>query len=83
MATDAVWAKNAPQIYQRLIDNAFYGYFKISADPDASSMKSCKPIDVFIERKPETGQTPSVLGRISYIDGKLIPATSWTAFYGE
>ena len=43
-------------------------------------MNSCKPIDAFNERKPETIQTPAVLGRISHIDDKLIPATSWTDF---
>ena len=81
MATDAAWAKNATPIYQRLIDNTFSGYLKINADPDAYSMKSCKTIDVFKETKPETSQTPSLLGRISYINDKLIPATSWTFFY--
>ena len=30
--------KNASQIYQRLIDNALYGFLKIGADPGASSM---------------------------------------------
>ena len=29
---------NAPQIYQRLIDNELYGFSKIRADPDATSM---------------------------------------------
>ena len=30
--------KDAPQIYQHLIDNALYGYMKIGAYPDAYSM---------------------------------------------
>ena len=72
---------NAPQIYQRLIDDAQYGYFKIGADPDDSSMESSKRIDVFTEVEPDTSQGPSVIGRISYIDDILIPATSWTALY--
>ena len=76
MANDAVWVKNDPQIYQRLIDNALYGYMKISADPDASSTESSKRIDVFTEGQPDTSQTPYVLGRRSYIDDILIPATS-------
>ena len=59
---------NAPQIYQRLIDDAQYGYFKIGADPDDSSMESSKRIDVFTEVEPDTGQTPSGLDRRSYID---------------
>ena len=46
--------KNAPQIYQRLIDNALYGYFKIGADPDAFSTESAKRIDVFTEGEPDT-----------------------------
>ena len=49
VATDAVWAKNAPQIHQRLIDNALFGYLKIEADQDASSMEPSKRIDVFTE----------------------------------
>ena len=48
---------------KRLIDNALYGYLKIGADPDASSMESSKQIDVFTEAKPDTSQTPSVLDR--------------------
>ena len=36
--------KNAPQIYQRLVDNALFG-----ADPDVSSMESSKWVDVFTE----------------------------------
>ena len=73
--------KNAPQIYQCLIDNALYGYMKIGADPDASSTESSKQIDVFTEEEPDTSQTPYVLGRRSYIDDILIPATSWTDLY--
>ena len=79
---DAVWVKkNAPQIYQRLIDNALYGYLKIVADPESSSMKSSERIDMFTEGEPDTSQTLSVLGRRSYIDDILIPVTSWTALY--
>ena len=73
--------KNAPQIYQRLIDNALYGYFKIGADPDASSTESAIQIEVFTEGEPNTSQTPSVIGRRSHIDDILIPATSWADLY--
>ena len=41
--------KNAPPIYQHLIDNALYVYSKIGADLAASSMESSKQIDVFTE----------------------------------
>ena len=79
---DAVWVKkNAPQIYQRLIDNALYGYLKIDADTDAFSMESSKRVDVFTEGELDTSQTPSVISRRSFIDDILIRATSWTALY--
>ena len=73
--------KNTPQIYQRLIGNALYGYLKIGADPDASSMESSKWIDVFTEGERYTSQTSYVLGRRSYIDDILIPATLWNDLY--
>ena len=73
--------ENAPQIYQRLIDDALFGYMKIGADPDASSTKSSKQIGVYTEGEPDTSQTPSVRGRRSYIDDILITATSWTDLY--
>ena len=84
--------KNAPQIYQRLIDNALYGYLKISDDicmvaadtPDSKGMRtgSQEPVDVFVDGEPDTSQGPSVLGRRSYIDDILIPAISWDSLYG-
>uniref|UniRef100_H3H9I8 Reverse transcriptase domain-containing protein n=1 Tax=Phytophthora ramorum TaxID=164328 RepID=H3H9I8_PHYRM len=58
--------KNAPQIYQRLIDNALYGHLRISASHDLST-----PIDVFEAGEPEPELKPSVLGRRSYIDDIL------------
>ena len=68
--------KNASPKYQRLIDNALYGYMKIGADPDASYTEPSKRIDVFTEGEPNTSQITYVLGRRSYIDDILIPATS-------
>ena len=62
--------KNAPQIYPRLIDNALYGYFQISADREATDLH-----DVFTEGDQD--QRRSVLGRRSYIDDILVTATSW------
>ncbi|ETO68298.1 hypothetical protein F444_14850 [Phytophthora nicotianae P1976] len=58
--------KNAPQIYQRLLDNALYGYLRIPEGNDQSGT-----VDVF--------QRPirRVLGRRSYIDDILVTAESW------
>ena len=75
--------KNAPQIYQHLIDNALYGYLKICAGKDANATDSSRLTDVFTEGESETDKTPSVLGRRSYIDDILIPATSWTSLYNK
>ena len=85
--------KHALQIYQRLIDNALYGYLNISTGPDSNTTGSpsantittgsTKLIDVFTEREPDTSQSQSVLGRRSYIDDILIPATSWTSLYNK
>ena len=68
--------KNAPQIYQRLIDNALYGYLKIGGNT-LSEGKT----DVFKEGEPETDRRPSILGRRSYIDDILIPAKTWDELY--
>ena len=75
--------KNAPHIYQRLIDNALYGYLKIGAGKDVNATDHPKSTDVFTEGEPETDQAPSVLGRRSYIDDILIPATSWISLYDK
>ena len=75
--------KIVPQICQRLIDNALYGYLKISADKDADATDRPKLIDVLAEGEPETDQAPSVLSRRSYIDDILIPATSWISLYDK
>ncbi|GMF60250.1 unnamed protein product [Phytophthora fragariaefolia] len=64
--------KNAPQIYQRLVDNTLYGHLKISANSDPAL-----PIDVFQDGEPETDQKPSGLGRRSYIDDILVTSTDW------
>ena len=67
--------KNAPQIYQRLIDNALHGDLKIGVGKDATATDSRMLTDVFTDGEPETDQTPSLLGRRSYIDDILNPAT--------
>eukprot|EP00644_Phytophthora_capsici_P014962 jgi/Phyca11/131647/e_gw1.109.22.1 len=64
--------KNAPQIYQRLIDNALYGHLRIRADHE-----STKLIDVFEDGEPEPELKPSVLGRRSYIDDILVTSSDW------
>ncbi|GMF33732.1 unnamed protein product [Phytophthora fragariaefolia] len=60
---------NAPQIYQRLIDNALYGFLRLSPENAAR--------DVFEGGEPERPGTHSVLGRRSYIDDILIGGESW------
>ncbi|POM74608.1 Reverse transcriptase, partial [Phytophthora palmivora] len=64
--------KNAPQIYQRLIDNALYGFTRIP--PLGSDPRST---DVFEVGEADDPDKPSVIGRRSYIDDILIPADSW------
>ncbi|OWY91510.1 reverse transcriptase, partial [Phytophthora megakarya] len=59
---------NAPQIYQRLIDNALY-VWKLSPTEDTR--------DVFKDGVPSKPGTRSVLGRRSYIDDILIGGKSW------
>ena len=83
MAANAFGLKNAPQIYQRLIDNALYGYIKIGSRSDAISTGSSNLIDVFTEGVPNDDHKPFVLGRKSYIDDILIPANSWTSLYDK
>ena len=68
---------NAPQIYQRLVDNALYGYLEIGARSKSITAGSSKLIDVFTDGEPDTDPKPSRLGRRFYIDDILIPATSW------
>ncbi|OWY93976.1 reverse transcriptase, partial [Phytophthora megakarya] len=58
--------KNAPQIYQRMIDNALYGFTRIPKYEDHGSMT-----DVFEDGEPVDPGEPSVLGRRSYIDDIL------------
>ncbi|CAI5709078.1 unnamed protein product [Peronospora effusa] len=64
--------KNAPQIYQRLLDNALYGFLRIS--PGAATEET---EDLFATGEPDAKSGLSVLGRRSYIDDKLVSAESW------
>ena len=73
--------KKAPQIYQRLIDNALYEYLKIGSTHNSSTTTSSTLTDVFTDRVPDSDPRPSVLGRRSCIDEILIPAMSWISLY--
>ncbi|KAE9296909.1 hypothetical protein PR003_g23643 [Phytophthora rubi] len=64
--------KNAPQIYQRLIDNALYGFLRIPPAADQNALT-----DLFKAGDPEETGESSVLGRRSYIDDILVTAGSW------
>ncbi|KAE9065276.1 hypothetical protein PF010_g28272 [Phytophthora fragariae] len=69
--------KNAPQIYQRLIDNALYGFMRITNRQDQQAKNERSPVDVFKEGEPETEKRTSVLVRRSYIDDILVTAGAW------
>ncbi|OWY91297.1 reverse transcriptase [Phytophthora megakarya] len=62
--------QNAPQIYPRLVDNALYGFLKISRSGDAGATT-----DVFQTGIADDPDRESVLG--SYIDDIMIAAESW------
>ena len=64
--------KNAPQIYQRLLDNALYGFLRISPGTAPEENE-----DLFAVGEPDAESGPSILGRRSYIDDILVPAESW------
>ena len=76
MAEDAVWIEECTQIYQRLIDNALYGYLKIGTRPTTIASESSGLIDVFTDGEPDSDMKASVLGQRTYIDDILIPARS-------
>uniref|UniRef100_A0AAV1TSU6 Reverse transcriptase domain-containing protein n=1 Tax=Peronospora matthiolae TaxID=2874970 RepID=A0AAV1TSU6_9STRA len=71
--------KNAPQIYQCMVDNASYGYLTIGEQRSTSGREVSQPVDVFTNDEPDPHRKPSVLGRRSYIDDILILASSWTS----
>ncbi|OWY91979.1 reverse transcriptase, partial [Phytophthora megakarya] len=59
-------------IYQRLVDNALYGFLKISRSGDAGATT-----DVFQTGIADDPDRESVLGRRSYIDDIMTSAESW------
>ena len=81
MVADAFWIEERPTDLSTF--NALYGYLKIGADKNLNATDHPKLTDVYTEVEPETDRTPSVLGRRSYIDDILIPATSWTSLYDK
>ncbi|OWZ00168.1 reverse transcriptase [Phytophthora megakarya] len=64
--------KNAPQIYQRMIDNTLYGFTRIPKSEDYR-----RTLDAFEDGGPADSGKPSALRRRSYIDDILIPANNW------
>ncbi|OWY98393.1 reverse transcriptase [Phytophthora megakarya] len=62
----------ASQIYQRMIDNAPYGFTRIPKSEDHGNT-----LDVFEDGEPVDPGKPSVLERRSYIDDIPIPANNW------
>ncbi|OWY97866.1 reverse transcriptase [Phytophthora megakarya] len=61
--------KNAPQIYQRMINNALYGF------------TGSRSLRIREDGEPVDPGKPSALGRTSYIDGILIPANNWDQLF--
>ncbi|KAE9281327.1 hypothetical protein PF008_g27914 [Phytophthora fragariae] len=71
--------KNAPKIYQRMLDNALYGFTKIprlEGDP-VSKQSDLETNSDLIPDEPKNDGKKSVLWRRSYIDDILITAESW------
>ncbi|KAJ8561989.1 hypothetical protein ON010_g7689 [Phytophthora cinnamomi] len=85
--------KNAPEIYQRMLDNALYGFTRIprsGSSGSGSSVSGSGPsvrgsgsgfsgvVDLGLrDRDSDCPMKPSVLGCRSYIDDILVTAGSW------
>ncbi|KAE9012344.1 hypothetical protein PF005_g25134 [Phytophthora fragariae] len=79
MEPDAFRLKEHPQIYQRMLDNALYGFTQIprlEGDPVSKRPDTETSPDLMPTEPKDDGKT-SVLGRRSYIDDILITAESW------
>ena len=74
-------SKNEPHIYQRLIEHALFGYFKIDTRLSSIASGSSNLIDVFTDGEPFSDLKASVLGRRLYIDDILIPAKLWESLH--
>ena len=66
--------KNAPQIYQLLLENAIYGLLRISSGAETDGSE-----DLFKVGEPDEQAIFSILDWRSYIDNVLIPDESWNA----
>ncbi|KAJ0390473.1 hypothetical protein ATCC90586_010781 [Pythium insidiosum] len=64
--------KNAPQIYQRLLDNALYGFLKLTPEHEQDG----RP-DVFDHPVPEDRSAKPAIGRRSFIDDILVAGSTW------
>ncbi|KAJ0391013.1 hypothetical protein P43SY_010273 [Pythium insidiosum] len=64
--------KNAPQINQRLLDNALYGFLKLAPEHEQDG----RP-DVFDRPVPEDRSTKPASGRRSFIDDILVAGSTW------
>ncbi|KAJ8548656.1 hypothetical protein ON010_g11014 [Phytophthora cinnamomi] len=69
--------KNAPQFYQRLLDNVLYGFTRTSRSESSEG-----PTDLIGSGESEDPGQPSELGRRSYIDDILVTAGSWDNLCG-
>lgn len=68
--------KNVPQIYQRLLDSALYGYLWSPEEEEGDQLGMA---DAFEIGDPDVHSGPPVLGRRSYIDEIQVTAKSWNA----
>ena len=50
--------ENAPQVYQRLIDNALYVYLKFGVRSESITAGSPKLMDAFTDGEPDTDPKP-------------------------
>ncbi|KAE9045638.1 hypothetical protein PR002_g2119 [Phytophthora rubi] len=77
--------KNAPQIYQRMLNNALYGFTQIPRLEGGPVSKRLVPETSLnlIPTEPKDDGKKSVLGHRSYIDDILITAESWDHLCGR
>ncbi|KAE8985288.1 hypothetical protein PR001_g22928 [Phytophthora rubi] len=83
--SNAFRLKERPQIYQRMLDNALYGFTRIprlEGDP-VPKQPDPKTSPDLIPTEPKDDGKKSVLGRRSYIDDILITAESWDHLCGR
>ena len=64
-----------------MVNTKLYGYLTISGGQKSSDHEVSRPVEVFTDGELNSHRSTSVLGRMSYIDDILIPASSWTSLY--